>query len=183
MKPNIYSKENIKEVLIKTKTRFNNLYNKNYTFNDMVMAFNSLSSKHQDLLLKIDKNENDKAMLRVTYDNMHKFLVNNKNTDRAKINIKSLYLKEKSNIEEKFTEEKVNIINHISEILDNIDMPEDDKFVILYKYENNEEKPNIYIAHSMNLEERVVSEIVSRFWSIVREDFYKKEKKLINKKN
>ena len=183
MKDSKYSKENVKSVILYLRTRFNNLYNKNYSINDIVLAFNSLSSKHQDLLLKIDKNENDKAMLRVTYDNMHKFLVNNKFNEKTKINIKSLHLKEKSNIEEKFRIEKEIVINNINEIIDNIDMDEDDKFVILYKYENDDVKPNIYIAHSMNLEERVVSEIVSRFWSIVRDNFYKKEKKLINKKD
>ena len=90
----IYSKENIKLVLLNTKRRFKNLYNRDYSIDDLVRAFNSLSSKHQDLLLKINKNENDKAMLRVTYDNLYKFLIYSlpeiKKEERARINIKSL---------------------------------------------------------------------------------------------
>ncbi|MBO6195841.1 MAG: hypothetical protein J6O56_05850 [Bacilli bacterium] len=92
----IYTSDNVKKVLNSTQKRFENMYNKKYTISQVIYAFNKLPGKYQDLLLKINKDENDKANLVKVYDYLRRYLLMAKNVSSdINIDIKNINEEEK----------------------------------------------------------------------------------------
>jgi len=266
----IYTSDNVKKTLLLVQKRYKNLYNRDYTIQQIIYAFNKLPGKYQDLLLKIKKDENDKANLVTVYDYFRKNLFNAKNVPSdIKIDIKNIKQEEEKKKEEvslediesdngdkwvrpvekkepkiiiephfpiKKKEEKL-VIKHeknikkeeipkevkeipkevkeipkevkeipkevkeipkeeikadnnkelmnekiknvimgeylaerqnidIESILDNVDLEEDEKFIILVKYENNSVKTNEEVSKELGITTSFIDEIVNRFLSM-----------------
>ena len=54
----------------------------------------------------------------------------------------------------------------IESILDNVDLEEDEKFIILVKYENNSVKTNEEVSKELGITTSFIDEIVNRFLSM-----------------
>lgn len=252
----IYTGENVRKTLIVLQRRYNNFYNKNYSIQQIIYAFNKLPGKYQDLLLKPNKNENDKGILTYAYDQIRKYLHESKNVDEnIKVNIKNIKQEEivkKSDVtiedvesdhgdkwvkqkeedkplkvvtyesvkkakenkgkEDKIIQQDLTEINKVSKafskdelnsriktvvlteyiserqkidiegILDNLDMDEDDKYIIMIKYDNNSVKTNSEVSKETGLIESYIDEVVERFFSqaieLKKKKIYKLEKGL-----
>ncbi|MBO6195622.1 MAG: hypothetical protein J6O56_04730, partial [Bacilli bacterium] len=74
----IYNSDNVKKTLLSLQKRMCITTNRTYKTNDIIYAFNKLPGRYQDLLLKIDKNENDKANLDKVYNMIKLTLVKSK---------------------------------------------------------------------------------------------------------
>ena len=226
----IYTKENINKNLSVLKRRFNNICNREFSNKQIIYAFNKLKGEYQDLLLKPEKDENDKLVLTKVDDYIKRYLLNSNNIpDDIKLEIKNIHEEEtkkkedfdKEDIEASFgkkyvkpeekkviefkpkiidNEEKVKetvvtrkltkeekdarrrslihkrileltmqeYINarsmiDIESIVDEIDMDEEKKFVILYKYDDNSVKTDDEVAKELNKTVEEVDSIVDEF--------------------
>ena len=262
----IYTSENVKRTLEILQRRYSNFYNKNYSIKQIIFAFNKLPGRYQDLLLKPDKNENDKANAANIYDMFRKYLHEAKDVDsNIKIDIKNIDKEEekkKSNVTlddiesdkgdkwvrpaekkepiktieasfpkrekkdsivintKKKSEEiikkeekeisKVDILKEkkeeikskkevlneriktvileeyleerqkidIESILDKVHLDEDDKYIILIKYDNNSVKTNEEVSKETGLKTSYIEEVVERFFDAAIELKKKKIYKL-----
>ncbi len=88
---NIYKGENVKRTLLMVQKRMTITTNRTYKIYEIVNAFNKLPGKYQDLLLKKDINENDRANLTKVYNMLMITLVKSKNVPSdTKIVIKNI---------------------------------------------------------------------------------------------
>lgn len=91
----IYNSDNVKKILLSLQKRMKVTTNRSYKANEIIYAFNKLPGNYQDLLLKIDKNENDKANLNKVYNMIKLTLVKTKDIPNdVKIDIKNIYEEE-----------------------------------------------------------------------------------------
>ena len=268
----IYTKENIKKNLIILQNRFSNTCNRKFSIQQVIYAFNNLPGKYQDLLLKINKDENDKILLTYAYDKMKKNLLAAKNIpDDIRIQIKNIHeeeqkkkeeyslediekgnedkwvkpvekknensynedlnrkkivisrvptrkvekvelkkeepiLKEIKPVEVKVVEEKpvekktennkkeelnnkIKIVVmkeyikerekiDIEELLDNLEMDEDDKFIIMVKFENNSVKTNEEVSKELGIKVDYIDNVVNNFYELSIKQKKKKVYKL-----
>ena len=99
----IYTSDNIKRALLKLKNKYIKMYNKEYSIAQIIYAFNRLPGRYQDLLLKPNIDENDKANLIVVNDLFKNNLSNSKDVPSdIKIIIRNLK-QEESNKKEEFS--------------------------------------------------------------------------------
>lgn len=258
----IYTIENIKKNLVVLQRRYSNMYNRNFSINQIKYAFNKLPGDYQDLLLKINKDENDKANLTKVYDKMLRELMLAKNvSDDIKIVIKNIdkeevvrkkdvtledveadcgdkwvrpvkkekvvlnesqkrskiiisrvsetkeekkeekikpvekkieekpIVKEEKPVEKKETDKEVKInklkqMNErlklvvmeeyiherekvdIDEIIDTIDMNDEDKFILMVKFENNSVKTNEEVSKELGITTSYIDNIVNNFYEL-----------------
>ena len=162
MKTNIYSKENVLRTLNDIRKYFKVLFNKVYSIEEVINAFNKLTMKYQDLLLKPNKDENDKALLRIPYEELRKVLMENKEELKdVKLKIKSLNKKRE---EIKYKNKPEN--ERAMELLGKVNMTDMEKLMILYKYGGERILSNSQIADVLNKSEDEINEIVNKFWSL-----------------
>lgn len=87
----IYNKENVDNTFLFIKKRFETTNNRSYRIQDIISAFNKLPGKYQDLLLKINKDENDKADLVKVYGLLRINLTKTKDVpEDIEVNIKNI---------------------------------------------------------------------------------------------
>lgn len=87
----MYNDNNVQKTLLSVQKRWANTSFKIYSMNQIVYAFNMLPGKYQDLLLKENKDENDKANLDKVYRLLNTHLMKSKNApEDIKINIKNI---------------------------------------------------------------------------------------------
>lgn len=237
----IYTSDNIKKNLVILQRRYSNMYNKNFSIKQIIYAFNKLPGRYQDLLLKINKDENDKANLLKVYNILKRELMNLKEVpDDIKIIIKNIkeeeavkkssvtmedvetdngdrWVKPKENKEVKkiivgnnidasikkkekkeetviekqkeeasasikSKQEKLMILNNklqqvileeykkerkkidIDSIIENIDMDDDEKFILLVKFENNSVKTNEEVSKELGITTDHIDGVVTNFY-------------------
>ena len=228
----IYDKENVKNTIKYLNRRYNNILNSEFTIKQIIYEFNQLTGRYQDLLLKINKDENDKAMLTYVYNEFRKHLVNAKEVPSdVKIIIKNIKDEEVKKIEENpedidietspFSErkkeelktgvqlekikkeikeivstprveekpvktssdnnkellnkrlEKVILEEYkeqrkqvdIEKLLDQLDLDDNEKYIILIKYDNNSVRTNKDVAYELQLTEEYIDEVVNTFFN------------------
>lgn len=246
----IYDKENVKNTIKYLNRRYNNILNSEFTIKQIIYAFNQLTGRYQDLLLKIDKDENDKAMLTYVYNDFRKHLVNAKEVPSdVKIIIKNIKDEEVKKIEENpedidietspFSErkkeelktgvqlekikkeieeivstpkveekpvktssdnkellnkrlEKVILEEYkeqrkqvdIEKLLDQLDLDDNEKYIILIKYDNNSVRTNKDVAAELQLTEEYIDEVVDTFFNkaigLKERKIYSLERKNVN---
>lgn len=99
----MYESDNITNTLLYIQRRYKTVHNKTYSIEQIICAFNMLPGKYQDLMLKVNKDENDKANLVKVYSVFQTNLLKSKNAPKdTKINIKNI---------EKEEEKKKNIVS------------------------------------------------------------------------
>ncbi len=223
----IYTSTNIKETLNYLQKRYSNLNNKKYSIQEIIYAFNKLPGKYQDLLLKNNKDENDKANLSHVYDHFRKTLLVTKNAPSdIKINIKNIKEEEKvkkdsvtledvefdeqnrtkkndinndnrekynnqvkkdNNKEKNAVNQKIKFVileEYISErqnvnvesTLDKLSLDEDEKFIIMLKYENNNVKTNEEVSKELGVCVSYIDEVVDKY---LEQSIEYKKKKLL----
>ena len=246
----IYDKENVKNTIKYLNRRYNNILNSEFTIKQIIYAFNQLTGRYQDLLLKIDIDENDKAMLTYVYNDFRKHLVNAKEVPSdVKIIIKNIKDEEVKKIEENpedidietspFSErkkeelktgvqlekikkeieeivstpkveekpvktssdnkellnkrlEKVILEEYkeqrkqvdIEKLLDQLDLDDNEKYIILIKYDNNSVRTNKDVAAELQLTEEYIDEVVDTFFNkaigLKERKIYSLERKNVN---
>ena len=223
----IYTSTNIKETLNYLQKRYSNLNNKKYSIHEIIYAFNKLPGKYKDLLLKNNKDENDKANLSHVYDHFRKTLLVTKNAPSdIKINIKNIKDEEKvkkdsvtledvefdepnrtkknnesidkrekynnqvkkdNNKEKNAVNQKIKFVileEYISErqnvnvesTLDKLSLDEDEKFIIMLKYENNNVKTNEEVSKELGVCVSYIDEVVDKY---LEQSIEYKKKKLL----
>lgn len=247
----IYSSDNVKKTLLSVQKRMCITTNRTYKTNDIIYAFNKLPGRYQDLLLKIDKNENDKANLDKVYNMIKLTLVKSKDIpDDIKVDIKNINIEEekkkdvvsledvevsgdkwvreepkkkpifvkeleipkvekpmaikkdnlvkvekeestKEEIVEKTEEKKDNKqVNYkeivlkkyieqrkglnINEILDDLNINEEDRFIIESKFDNNSVVPNEELEKAIGIRKNYIEEVIDRFYDKAIENTKKK---------
>lgn len=183
----IYTKQNILVNLQKVKKVLNNLYNEDYSLYELVTAFNRLTMKYQDLLLKIDKDENDRVLMKYIYNDMRtgakearksgeinqKVIIKNPLYNDTNNKIKDN--KEKS----KKTIAKSLIMNKkvdISEITD--DFPLDEKEMVYYVFNSDSKKNITEISNAFGIDNDEVNDTLNKVYDKAINIY---EKKLILK--
>ena len=173
-----YGKENVIKVLTGIKNYFKTLYNLDYSPREIINAFNKLSKKYQDLLLKINKNENDKALLRIPYEDLRRELMNNKDdVSNVKLRIKGIEELRKEKEKKDEVKEKEDLILDVFDLLSDVDMSENEKLVVYFKYDGGISRKSSDVASELDLTESEVNAIVGRFWTMVDREDIKKYKK------
>lgn len=226
----MYNPENVSSALNTIKKKLVIMYNKNYTIEQIINAFNKMPGKYQDLLLKQNKDENDKAELPKAYDYLRKFLFTSKNVPKdVKINIKNIneettkkktfdiedtesyysgdkwvkpkpkdrpilintteikvekpVSRKKEETEEKDNNYKATVLKKyieerkgldIESVIDKLNMSEEDKFIILVKYENDSVKTNDEVSKELGIATSYIDEVVDRFFSLIINERKKK---------
>lgn len=247
----IYNKKNVINTIEYLNRRYNNTLNSEFTIKQIIYAFNQLTGRYQDLLLKIDKDENDKAMLTYVYNEFRKHLVNAKEVPSdVKIIIKNIKDEEvkkkeenpddfdietspfserkkeelktgvqlekiKKEIEEIVSTPKVEekpvktsldnnkeLLNKrlekviledykeqrkqvdIEKLLDQLDLDDNEKYIILIKYDNNSVRTNKDVAAELQLTEDYIDEVVDTFFNkaigLKERKIYSLERKNVN---
>lgn len=174
MKVELYSKnENLNRTILSIQKYFKVLYDLDYSIEEVTDAFNRLTTKYQNLLLKPNKNENDKAMLRFPYSALKNNLMKK---EKRETKIKENEEVQKIEIKEVEEVQKTEVdCKKALDFIDTVDMNDEDKIIIIFKYDDGNIKPNDDLANAFSLKTTDVDEIVSRFWSIVN-DMTKKNK-------
>lgn len=183
----IYSKQNILSNLQKVKKILNNLYGEDYSLYELVASFNELSMKYQDLLLKIDKDENDRALMKYIYNDIRTGAkkAKNNNVSKQKVIIKNpAYEKEINKVknDRKVNREKskkvvansliVNKKVDIDEIIS--DFTNNEKEIIKYKFSTIPEKNNIEIANKFGIDIDEINDTLEKVYNKTINTYEKK---------
>ena len=212
----MYNSDNVTKTLLYIQKRYKTVHNKTYSIQQIISAFNMLPGKYQDLLLKINKNENDKADLVKVFTVYQTNLQKSKNAPKdIKINIKNIDKEEetkkevismedvetggdrwiknvkknnkpviegkkeeeiKETEEEKKAKERVMkdfILKeyieerkdlNIEEIMHSLNLPEEDYYILMVKFEQNSVKTNSDLSKELGISSKYIDEVVDRFY-------------------